>query len=279
MRNLAGHRLLICGKGGSGKSSFSTLLALELYNRDYDVVLIDGDASNPGGLVRLAFGAGEGPKSLLDFFGGREKVTCPVDDPSPLTRASDSMPVADSHIDLAEIPSEYYLRHNRMVLFQVGKIRRPYEGCDGPMSKVTRDFVVRGDWVTVIDVEAGIEHFGRGVEKNVDMILVLVDPSFESFEIAARVARLGTMMNIPHILAVLNAVDSRATGITMREALEKGNVPVVGHVRYDRAVRLAGMRGDALGQCGASKDVGRIVSNLETVLEPAETTERQWRAQ
>jgi CO dehydrogenase nickel-insertion accessory protein CooC1 len=36
------------------------------------------------------------------------------------------------------------------------------------MSKVNRDFVVKGDYVTLIDVEAGIEHFGRGVETNVD---------------------------------------------------------------------------------------------------------------
>lgn len=48
-------------------------------------MVLDGDASNPGGLARLMFGSKTGPKPLIDFFGGREKVECPVDNPASLT--------------------------------------------------------------------------------------------------------------------------------------------------------------------------------------------------
>lgn len=49
MKSLLGKRILVCGKGGSGKSSIITLMANELQRRGYEVILLDGDASNPGG--------------------------------------------------------------------------------------------------------------------------------------------------------------------------------------------------------------------------------------
>jgi CO dehydrogenase maturation factor len=130
------------------------LMARLLPQKGYSTVVIDGDASNPGGLARLIFGSA-GPKPLFEFFGGREKVTCPVDDPSPLTRVGQRVPVPEQKVALEEIPSEYSLRKHGVVLFQIGKMRRAYEGCDGPMSKATRDFIVGGEEVTLIDVEAG----------------------------------------------------------------------------------------------------------------------------
>ena len=93
------------------------------------------------------------------------------------------MPINESVIDLSEIPEKYSFKKNKLTLFQIGKIKEACEGCDGPMSKVARDFIVNGNFVTLIDVEAGIEHFGRGVEKNVDFIFVIVDLTFDSFKI------------------------------------------------------------------------------------------------
>ena len=125
---LSSLRLLICGKGGSGKSSVAALMARVLCDRGYKVLVLDGDASNPGGLARILFGLKTRPRPLIEFFGGRKKVACPVDNPEPLTREGDTFPVTEKKIDLSEIPSEYSVREKDMVLFQVGKIR---EACEG----------------------------------------------------------------------------------------------------------------------------------------------------
>jgi len=265
MKALFGRRILICGKGGSGKSSVTALLATALQNMNHHVVLVDGDGSNPGGLARLVLGSTPAPAPLIEFFGGRERVTCPVDDPAPLTRASSQLPVVDAQLSLEEIPPRYYARSGNTLLFQVGKIRMPYEGCDGPMSKVTRDFVLQGEYVTLIDVEAGIEHFGRGVEKHVDNVLVVVDPTYESFEIAARVTVLCSLMPVAHAFAILNGVDSAEMETAMRHALELRNVPVLGCVWYDPAVRAAGMKGESIGWCSAGEDIARIAQDLERI--------------
>lgn len=128
MKTLIGKRILVCGKGGSGKSSIVALMAHVFQSKDYPVLLIDGDASNPGGLIRLMTGDNMAPQPLIEYFGGREKVLCPVDDPSPLTRTSDSRSLIDEHISLDEIPPEFYILKNNITLFQVGKIQKAYEG-------------------------------------------------------------------------------------------------------------------------------------------------------
>jgi CO dehydrogenase maturation factor len=263
---LAGKRILVCGKGGSGKSSLVSLLARALEEKGYDVLALDGDASNPGGLARLLLGPGAAPKPLIDFFGGRACVTCPVDDPSPLTRKGDTTPLTQRSVALDEIEPCYIRRTGRMTLLQVGKIHEPYEGCDGPMSKVTRDFMVSGESVTLIDVEAGIEHFGRGVERHVDAVLVVVDPTFESFTIAGRVAGLCRGMEIGNVWAILNKVESDAMELQMRNALKEQGVHILGLVHQDPGVMRAGLTGAAIGACAAGDEVRRIARDLESAM-------------
>ena len=267
-KSLAGQRVLVCGKGGSGKSSIVSLMALALGDRGYPVLALDGDSSNPGGLSRLLAGQARGPKPLIDFFGGRSCVTCPSDDPSPLTRKGTADAVPNVRLGLDEIAPEYFLRKGQVTLFQVGKIREAYEGCDGPMSKVTRDFLVEGAAVTLIDMEAGIEHFGRGIERHVDAVLVVVDPSFESFSVAGRVRDLCGQMGIARLWAVLNKVDSDNVERRMRKALDEREVRVLGRVHSDPAVARAGLEGMALGDCAARREVDRLVQRLESSRRP-----------
>jgi len=263
MKPLSGSRILVCGKGGSGKSSIVTLMANVFQEKDYKILLLDGDASNPGGLARLALGLKNGPKPLIEFFGGRDKVECPVDDPAPLTRNNDYWPIPERHIDLAEIPPDFYVQKENITLLQVGKIQRAYEGCDGPMSKVTRDFIVDGDYVTLIDVEAGIEHFGRGIEQNVDVVLITVDPTFESFAIAERVAKLCRLMEIDRVWTILNAVPSGEIESVMIRELQKREVEILGFVRHDPKIVKAGLEGTAISRCKATEELIEIIEKLE----------------
>lgn len=262
-RPFSGKRILVCGKGGCGKSSIVAMMAHILRDEQYKVMVLDGDASNPGGLARLIFGATKGPKSLISFFGGREKVECPVDNPTPLTRINDTVPIPEKNIDLAEIPSEYFLEKENILLFQVGKIEKSCEGCHGPMSKVTRDFIVRGDQVLLIDVEAGIEHFGRGVEQNVDVILVVADPTFESLLIAEKVTSLSKQMGKDLVWIILNKIQSEEMQSLMLDDLKKRNVSTLGVIHYDSALEKVGLRGTQLRKSNSLEDLKLIIKRLE----------------
>lgn len=266
MNALKNKRILICGKGGSGKSSIVSLLGNELMKQNYKVILLDADASNPGGLFHLLTNNGKTPKPLIDFFGGRQKVTCPVDDPSPLTRKNNKVPINEAAIKLSEIPKQYSVKKKNLTLFQIGKIKEAYEGCDGPMQKVARDFIVKDDFVTVIDMEAGIEHFGRGIEKNVDIIIVIVDPTFESFIIAEIVKRMAAIMGNKNVFAILNKVDSKQTDLIMRNSLKKRRVDYLGSINYDKNIHRAGLEGKKISKCNAEKQISQIIKKLENIL-------------
>ncbi|MCW8811114.1 MAG: DUF87 domain-containing protein [Ignavibacteriaceae bacterium] len=267
MNILKNKRILVCGKGGSGKSSIVSLLGKELVKQNYKVILLDADASNPGGLIRLLTDKNKPQKPLIEFFGGREKVTCPTDDPSPLTRIDNKFPIDEAAIILSEIPKQYSFEKKNLTLFQIGKIQEACEGCDGPMSKVARDFIVKGDFITLIDIEAGIEHFGRGVEKNVDVILIVVDPTFESFLIAEIVKRMSLLMGNKNVWAILNKVDSKGTDAIMQNALKEREVNYLSSINYDKEIHKAGLEGKMIMKCKAEKQIISIVKKLENILE------------
>lgn len=262
---LTGMRVLVCGKGGSGKSSIVSMMARDLADTGYKVLALDGDASNPGGLARVLLGSEKGPRPLIEYFGGRARVTGPVVDPSSLTRKGEKISLAYDPIRLVEIAPEYHIDTGNISLFQVGKIHDAYEGSIGPMSKVTRDFVVADQAVTLIDMEAGIEHFGRGIEINVDEVIVVVDPTYDSFSIAEHVRDLCAQMDIYNVWAVLNKVRSIDTEHRMVDAMNARGITILGIVHHDRMVEKTGMEGTALIPCTAMKEVREITQHLETV--------------
>jgi CO dehydrogenase maturation factor len=266
---LRGKRILVCGKGGSGKSTVVALMANILRHRAYEAIVLDGDASNPEGLVRLLFGLGvEGePKPLIEFFGGIDAVTCPVDDPSPLTRINNSDPVPEHRIDLfKEISAEYYLQKGSMTLLQVGKIETYGQGCDGPLEKVVRDFMVEGDAVNLIDMKAGIEHFGRKIPDRMDVILGVLDYTLESVSIAKRMAEFCREAGIKNFWFILNKIGSQEVEAMIMGKLLDLRGKIIGSISYDQELIKAGLSGNALGECKALEEVERIVERLEQVV-------------
>jgi len=266
MKPIAGKRILVCGKGGSGKSTIVALMADILQKREYKTLVLDGDASNPEGLIRLMFGLGvkNEPKPLLEFFGGLDVVTCPVDDPSPLTRIDDQVPIPEKRIDIArEVPSEYYIEKRGISLFQAGKIESYGQGCDGPAEKVVRDFMVQGAWVSLIDMKAGIEHFGRKIPDTMDMILVVLDPTLESVSIAKRIESFCRKTKMKNFWLILNKIDSKKMESMMMEKLGELKSRVVGSVSYDPELVQRELAGGSLITGKTREDIEQIVDRLE----------------
>jgi len=280
---LSGMRIIICGKGGGGKSTITALMAGVLTEKGYEVHVVDGDPSNPG-LYRM-LGFKETPESLMVFFGGTVftggKVTCPVDDPFPLPGGT---------IGLDEIPDKYFKQREGITFFRTGKIQVAFEGCDGPEDKIARDFIVPGDQVTLVDIKAGLEHFGRGVEINYDGVITVVDPNVIAFEIAGRVKKMvegmksGISPAVSHLenpeqvemmrklaksaklryaWTILNKADSEEVESVMTRELGKRGIEPVGSVRYDPEIFKSCLEDTPLRESGAKKDVEEIINRLE----------------
>lgn len=282
-KTLSGMRIVVCGKGGCGKSTFVTLMTSVLREKGYRVHVLDGDSSNPG-LYRM-LGFEKAPEPLIDFYGGKffsgGKVTCPVDDPTPLQRG---------RISLDELPDEYFVKREDLTFFRVGKIESVFEGCDGPESKVVRDFRVPGDHVTLIDLVAGVEHFARGVEINTDGIIAVVDPTSTSLELVKRIKnmvegmkggaepatahlkeladvemakKLAKSARVKYLWVILNKIRSKKVESLMKKRLKEHGTEPIGSIHEDSEILESSLKGVPLRESGAKKDVKKIVDRLE----------------
>ena len=186
---LAGKRIGLFGKGGSGKSTVVVLLARVLSDNGYNVCVLDADSTNVG--LHRALGLEQAPIPLLDYFGGMVfsggSVTCPVDDPTPLSGATISLDV---------LPTRYRSQNQEGIMFlAAGKIgdQGPGAGCDGPVSKIARDLRIGelGEkFVTLVDFKAGFEDSARGAVTSLDWALVVVDPTTAAIQMAANMREM-----------------------------------------------------------------------------------------
>ena len=170
------------------------------------------------------------------------------------------------NITIQDIPAEYILVRNGLKFMMVGKIEDPFQGCACSMADITRDLVgklaLRDKEVIIVDVEAGLESFGRGVERNVDTVLIIVEPSFESMVLAEKIGYMAEGMGINRVRAILSKVPSESTKQRMVEELDKRRINTIGAVYYDPQIAEAGFDGRALGYSKAAEDIRNIIKRL-----------------
>jgi CO dehydrogenase nickel-insertion accessory protein CooC1 len=284
----AGKRIGIFGKGGAGKSTFIVLLARALHACGHQVCIVDADSTNVG--LSQALGSDSVPKALLNYYGGMifngGKVTCPVDDPTPLQGAE---------IYFDEIPPQYYaFTKEGIALLIAGKIGDlgPGAGCDGPISKIARDITLHRreqEPVTLIDFKAGFEDSARGAVTSLDWAIVVVDPTKASIEIAANMRdmvrkiqadtlpatahlenpemvdlanRIFTESKIKDVFIVLNKVPNAEIEDYLREKLLKKDIMPLGVIHEDPTIPVAWLKGDPLNAKVVMGEVQLILDKL-----------------
>ena len=249
-------KMAVCGKGGVGKSTLVTLIANVLNDEGYGVLVMDTDESNPG-LYRM-FDFTEQPRPLIRLL-SRFSSGEPEPDTEWITR---------DEIAVEDIPSNYILNRNGLKFLMVGKIDDPFQGCACTMADITRELmgklVVNDKEIVLIDMEAGVENFGRGLERSVDTILMIVEPSFESMVLAGKIRYMAEGMGISRIQAILNKVPTEKTAQRMTDELNKRNVKAIGTVYLDPLVSEAGFEGKAPGDSPAKEAMRVIIKQLLT---------------
>jgi len=288
-KSFSGTRIGILGKGGSGKSTVTALLAKTLANQNYQVCVFDADSTNLG--LHQALGFDKPPTPLIHYFGGAifsgGSVTCPVDDPTPLPGAE---------ISLDKLPNNYYLQNQEGIfLFALGKIgdRGPGAGCDGPISKITRDLKISGigDYpVTLIDLKAGLEDPARGVITGLDWVITVVDPTNAAIQIAIDIKNIinqiksGKLPATRHLknpalvktaqkifkeakikdsFVLLNKIKDKEIESYLRKKLEEKGIEPLGIMWEDPSISLSWLKETSLMEIGARKDIERFIKRLK----------------
>ncbi len=256
-------KVCVTGKGGSGKSVVTSLLTRVLSQKGRQVLVIDADESNLG-LVRM-LGIDNAAPTLMAGLGGKAGVKARLNKAITLGASkADAKIFSEDTLKVTDIPAESVSGAGGIKLVQVGKIEKAMEGCACMMGILGREFLSKlelsHDEVVLVDMEAGVEHFGRGVESGADVVLVVVDPSFESVLMAEKIKGLVDQVD-KRILVVLNKVPTDAVGVLEQELSERG-LEVSATVEQDPQVFAACLSGKLVSSVSAERALGSLTEEL-----------------
>ncbi len=232
-------KISICGKGGCGKSSITTLMAKEFAKKGYRVLVIDGDESNLSLHKLLGM---DMPKDFIEYLGGRKEFM------KKLREKMDGKEVElfEGEIYIDSLPKDYLVEKGNIKLLAIGKIHDFGEGCACPMGALLREFLkslkLKDKEIVIVDTEAGIEHFGRGVEGGCDVIIAVIDPTYESIRLSKKIEEIGEKLG-KKVYFIVNKVDNETKDLVL-ENINKDKVIAV--IPNNKEIMRYGLKGEEL---------------------------------
>lgn len=235
-------KLAISGKGGVGKSTLAGTLARLLAAEGRQVLAIDAD---PDANLASALGV---PADLRDTVHTISEEKQLVEERTG-AKAKEYGQIFSLNPDVTGIVEHYATRHAGVGLLVLGAAQRAGGGCACPESvllkSLVRDLVLRRDEVVILDMEAGIEHLGRGTAMGVDLMIAVVEPGQRSVETAHRVREMAQGIGVKSFAVVINksvSPDEDRAWVVQ----EFGEAAVLGVIAFDPRIALADRTGRAL---------------------------------
>ena len=232
-------KIATVGKGGSGKTTIAGTLARLLGRSTGKVLAIDGD-TNPN----LALVLGLSPAEADAITYTRAQVMRSVE-------TGDGGRRLELALGEAELQERFVTKApDGVELIVMGQ---PEHGSAGQGCMCASHRAVRGLIAelsgfgehTVTDMEAGLEHLRRGTARNVDLMLIVVEPYYRSLEAGARTAELARELAIPHIYAVANKVRGADDAAAIEAFCARHGLELLGQVPLDETFVAAERAGKA----------------------------------
>jgi CO dehydrogenase maturation factor len=133
-------------------------------------------------------------------------------------------------------------------LIVMGTVKAMEAGCmcapNSVIRAMLRHLIVERDEAVVLDLEAGVEHIGRGTARQVDALLIVVDSNLKSLEIAKRIYDLASKAGMQHLYLVGNRVMNPTQEEAIRHFAEENELPVLALIPFDTKITEADMLGE-----------------------------------
>lgn len=253
-------KIAVSGKGGVGKTTLSSLLARFWARKGFRVLAVDADPdANLGSALGIDTTSivpvakmeelihertGTKPGTVGGFF----KMNPRVDDlPDSLGREKDGVR-----------------------LLVMGTVKKGGGGCICPESVLLKalisHLVLYQKDLVIMDMEAGIEHLGRGTAQGVDRLVIVVEPGRRSIETAAKVRELTKDIGLHRVVAVGSKVRNQTEEEFLRNNLD--GIPLVGIIPFSEEIASADLqsRPPSLDDPVILEAIGKIAQALEADL-------------
>jgi CO dehydrogenase maturation factor len=229
-------KIAVTGKGGVGKTTVAAILARLYADEGKSVVAADVD---PDANLGLALGfSTEELNSITPISKMKELINERTGaDDTGIGKFFKINPKVD------DIPERFAKEHNGVKLLVLGTVDTGGSGCVCPehvlLKRLLSHLALQEDDVVIMDMEAGLEHLGRGTTSFMDRFIVVIEPGARSVQTYNNVKRLALDLGITKVDAVANKVRNAED-----EAFVRENIPdLLGVIPYSSGVIDADRQG------------------------------------
>lgn len=244
-----GLKIAVTGKGGVGKTTVAAMLAHLAVLEGFRVLAVDADPD-----ANLA--------EALGMPGADRERIIPVSERRALieertgARVREYGQVFKLNPEVSDIAANESAHVRGISLLVLGAVERGLSGCACPESVLLRalltDLILYKKDCVIVDMEAGLEHLGRGTAQAVDLMLVVVEPSRRAVETVATIRRMAEEIGVRQLAVFGNKVAGSEDESFLKEAFPGGDY--LGHLFFDQTIKradhsdrpLVDLAGDAL---------------------------------
>ena len=229
-------KVAVTGKGGVGKTTLSSTLARLYADEGRTVLAADVD---PDANLGLALGlTQEEVNAIVPVSKMKELVM-------ERTAANASNTFYKLNPQVSDLPDKLAKDINGVKLLVMGTVDTGGTGCVCPehvmLKALISSLVFRKDDVVVMDMEAGLEHLGRGTASMMDRFIVVIEPGARSIQTYEKVKKLAADLGITKVDVVANKIRDAED-----EAFIRRSIPpeaLLGFMHYNPEVIDADRRG------------------------------------
>lgn len=231
-------KIAVTGKGGVGKTTFAATLARLYAQEGKNVLAADVD---PDANLGLALGF---PEEELDKITPITKMRRLVQE---RTGANEDNKFYKINPKVDDIPDTYSRVCNGVKLLVLGTVDTAGSGCVCPehvmLKRIINHLMLHSGDVVILDMEAGLEHLGRGTTSGMDAFIVVIEPGARSVQTYKNVKRLAKDLGVGQVMVVANKVRSEEDEEFIRSKIPAEDL--LGFIHYNSEVIDADRQGQS----------------------------------
>lgn len=259
----------VAGKGGTGKSIVAGTLARLFARSGYKVLAVDVDPNtNLASTVGISSDVA-GKIVPLAKNAGLAKERTGVSPGTGVGQIFKLNPKVDDIVEKFGVKGP-----DNVNLLVLGTIEQGGTGCFCPENALIRalmhHLILERKDLVIMDMEAGVEHLGRGTSKGLDIMLVMVEPGMKSIKVTEHISTLAADLGISRVYMILNKVRNEKEAEITKSKLRQLNLEVLAVIPFDPKIIEADLEDitpiEYSPDCPAVKAIKKLKGEVESII-------------